>query len=69
MFIYILIKNFKEISYVPLNIGAIFQHVIAPWLVYWPKLSSRKNNGIPTRNKNIKYGIKNTPLTFIRSKN
>ena len=44
----------------PLNIGAISQHVHGPLLVYCPKLSSKKKIGIPTKNNMMQYGMKNT---------
>ena len=37
------------------------QHVSGPELVNWPTHISMKTNGMPTNNKNIKYGIKKTP--------
>lgn len=42
--------------------GAIFQQRNGPLDVNWPKFNSRKNSGIPTKKRNIPYGIRNTPL-------
>ena len=46
----------------PSNRGHIFlQQVILPWAVYWPRVVSNRNSGIPHANKKTTYGMKNTP--------
>lgn len=50
----------------PLNIGTIRQHVSGPVLVNCPTHNSKNTSGIPTKSKNIVYGIKKTPPPFYK---
>lgn len=55
-------SNFTCRKDLPSKRGQIcLQHVIPPWLVYWPKDVSKKKSGIPQVNKNKIYGMKKTP--------
>jgi len=45
----------------PLNAGHNFQTPNPPTLRYWPSDSSRKNIGIPAKNRVMTYGIRNAP--------
>ena len=50
-----------NITLIPLNIGQIFQTPSPPIPNHWPRDASRKNAGIPARNKQNKYGTRNAP--------
>ncbi len=43
------------------------QQVMGPELVNCPTAISRKTNGIPMRNRNIKYGIKKAPFNYLNN--
>lgn len=46
----------------PSKRGQIFlQHVMPPWLVYWPNDVSKKKRGMPQENRNSMYGTKKAP--------
>jgi hypothetical protein len=46
----------------PLNSGQTFQTNNGLRPENCPMLNSRKNNGMPQRNKNVKYGIRKAPV-------
>lgn len=53
----------------PSKRGQIFlQHVMPPWLVYWPNDVSKKKRGMPQENRNSIYGTKKAPLQIIWEK-
>lgn len=55
------IKDKVEMEEVPLNSGAMFQTLILPAFMNWPRAISRKKIGIPPRNINRPYGMRKTP--------
>lgn len=49
----------------PSNKGQIFlQHMIPPWLVYWPRAISSTKRGMPHVPRNRTYGMKNAPVNI-----
>lgn len=48
-------------AYIPLNAGHSFQTPRPPMLRYWPSESSRKNIGIPAKNRVMRYGMRKAP--------